>query len=64
MAFQKESFCIPKGLLLRSKRTRFALQKDSFCIVKGLLLKNVLSPFVKRRYFYWKKKGFFSAFDI
>ena len=29
-AFQKGSFCIPKGLLLPGKRTRFAMQKDSF----------------------------------
>ena len=28
---QKESFCIPKGLLLRSKTSPFAGQKESFC---------------------------------
>ena len=31
-AFQKDSFCIVKGLLLAPKRTRFATQKDSFLI--------------------------------
>ena len=36
--FQKDSFCIPKGLLLHSKRTPFTPQKDSFCTPKGLLL--------------------------
>ena len=39
--FQKDSFCLPKRLLLPSKRTPFALQKDSFCNPKGLLLENV-----------------------
>ena len=29
--FQKDSFYIPKGLLLHTKRTPFAHQKDSFC---------------------------------
>ncbi len=29
-AFQKDSFCIVKGLLLNGKRTRFGSQKDSF----------------------------------
>ena len=33
---QKDSFCSQKGLVLLSKRTRFALQKDSFCNPKGL----------------------------
>ena len=36
--FQKDSFCISKGLLLHSKRTPFTPQKDSFCTPKGLLL--------------------------
>lgn len=33
---QKDSFRLAKGLVLLSKRTRFALQKDSFCNPKGL----------------------------
>ena len=33
------SFCTPKGLLLQSKRTPFALQKDPFCNPKGLLFR-------------------------
>ena len=36
--FQKDSFCISKGLLLHTKRTPFTPQKDSFCTLKGLLL--------------------------
>ena len=34
---QKDSFRLAKGLVLLSKRTRFALQKDSFCTSKGFL---------------------------
>ena len=37
--FQKESFCLPKGALLHSKRSPFALQNESFCTPKGVLLK-------------------------
>ena len=29
-AFQNESFCIPKGVLLPSKTSPFTLQKESF----------------------------------
>ena len=33
--FQKDSFCLPKGLVLVHKRTPFGVQKESFlkCIV-------------------------------
>ena len=34
-----------KGLLLPSKRVRFASQKDSFCWVKGLVLQCKRTPF-------------------
>ena len=34
--FKKESFCIPKRVLLLSKRSPFALQNESFCKPKGL----------------------------
>lgn len=37
MAFQKESFCTSKGLLLRCERVPFSLRKDSFWIAKGFL---------------------------
>lgn len=30
-AFQKGSFCSPKGVLLHGKRSPFAPQKESFC---------------------------------
>lgn len=39
-AFQKGSFCIPKGLLLPGKRTRFAMQKDSFWKSGGFQVKS------------------------
>ena len=35
--FQKESFCLPKRVLLPSKRSPFALQNESFCNPKGVL---------------------------
>ena len=38
--FQKESFCLPKRVLLHPKRSPFALQNDSFCNPKGVLLRN------------------------
>ena len=37
-AFQKESFCLPKRVLLLTKRSPFALQKESFYNPKGVLL--------------------------
>ena len=39
-AFQKGSFCIPKGLLLPGKRTRFAMQKDPFWKSVGFQVKS------------------------
>ena len=30
LALQKDSFCCPKGLVLKGKRIRFEMQKDSF----------------------------------
>ena len=36
--FQKESFCLPKRVLLHSKRSPFALQNEFFCTSKGVLL--------------------------
>ena len=39
-AFQKGSFCIPKGLLLLGKRTRFAMQKDPFWKSVGFQVKS------------------------
>ena len=36
-AFQKDSFCPSKGLLLDSKRTPFALQNESFWNAKRVL---------------------------
>ena len=39
-AFQKDSFCIPKGPLLPFKRTRFASQKDSFWKSVGFQVKS------------------------
>ena len=36
---QKESFCLPKGLLLPSKTSPFTNKKEPFCSAKGLLLK-------------------------
>ena len=36
--FEKESFWLPKGVLLPSKRSPFTMQKDSFCNAKGVLL--------------------------
>ena len=38
--FKKESFCIPKRVLLHHKRSPFTLQNESFCTPKGVLLKN------------------------
>ena len=29
--FEKESFWLPKGFVLSSKRSPFTMQKDSFC---------------------------------
>ena len=37
--FQKESFCLPKRVLLHPKRSPFALQNESFCNPKGVLLR-------------------------
>ena len=37
--FQKDSFCLPKGLVLVHKRTPFGVQKDSFYNPKGVHLK-------------------------
>ena len=39
-AFQKESFCIPKRVLLLTKRSPFAIQNESFYSPKGVLLQN------------------------
>ena len=39
-AFQKESFCLPKGVLLLTKRSPFAIQNESFYSPKGVLLQN------------------------
>ena len=36
---QKESFCLPKRILLLSKTSPFTNQKEPFCSAKGLLLK-------------------------
>ena len=36
--FEKESFWLPKGVLLPSKRSPFTMQKDSFYNAKGALL--------------------------
>ncbi len=36
--FQKDSFCLPKGLVLVHKRTPFGVQKDPFWSAKGVLL--------------------------
>ena len=36
--FEKESFWLPKGFVLPSKRSPFALQNDSFYNAKGVLL--------------------------
>ena len=38
--FQKESFCLPKRVLLHPKRSPFALQNEPFCNPKGVLLRN------------------------
>ena len=43
--FQKESFCLPKRVLLHSKRSPFALQNESFCSPKRVLLHTKRSPF-------------------
>ena len=45
--FQKDSFCTPKGVLLHSKTSPFALQNESFCKPKGVLLQAKRSPFEK-----------------
>ena len=37
--FQKESFYLPKGVLLHPKRSPFALQNEPFCNPKGVLLR-------------------------
>ena len=39
-AFQKESFCLPKRVLLLTKRSPFAIQNESFYSPKGVLLQN------------------------
>ena len=44
--FEKESFWLPKGFVLPSKRIRFALQKESFYNAKGFVLQCKRSPFV------------------
>ena len=36
---QKESFCLPKRILLHSKTSPFTNKKEPFCSAKGLLLK-------------------------
>ena len=36
---KKESFCLPKGVLLPSKTSPFTTQKDPILIAKGVLLK-------------------------
>ena len=36
---QKESFCLPKRILLLSKTSPFTCKKEPFCSAKGLLLK-------------------------
>ena len=36
--FEKESFWLPKGFVLPSKRSPFTMQKDSFYNAKGVLL--------------------------
>ena len=38
-AFQNESFCLPKRVLLPSKTNPFTTQKDPFQRAKGVLLK-------------------------
>ena len=48
--FQKDSFCISKGLLLHTKRTPFTPQKDSFYTSKGLLLLSKRTPFASPPY--------------
>ena len=52
--FQKDSFCLPKGLVLVHKRTPFGVQKESFYNPKGVhfqssrfLLEN--QPFINRQ---------------
>ena len=45
--FQKESFCLPKRVLLHPKRSPFALQNESFCNPKGVLLQNASIFFAK-----------------
>ena len=47
--FQKDSFCLPKGLVLVHKRTPFGVQKDSFYNPKGVHLKiNGISLSIQR----------------
>ncbi len=36
--FEKESFWLPKGVVLLTKRSPFTMQKDSFYNAKGALL--------------------------
>ena len=36
--FEKESFWLPKGFVLLTKRSPFTMQKDSFYNAKGVLL--------------------------
>ena len=36
---QKDSFCLPKRILLLSKTSPFTCKKEPFCSAKGLLLK-------------------------
>ena len=46
---KKDSFCIVEGLVLPSKRTRFADQKDPFYNAKGVLFRGLeLSSFLDR----------------
>ena len=47
-AFQNESFCTPKRVLLPTKRSPFAVQKDSFwnTVVVSMLYTGVLTSFL------------------
>ena len=51
--FQKDSFCLPKGLVLVHKRTPFGVQKESFYNPKGVHFQNSRflfenQPFINR----------------
>ena len=37
-AFQKESFCLSKRVLLECKRSPFSIQKEPFCLANVVLL--------------------------